>query len=368
MNISFKTDFLSEEECDKIRNIIEENATPSMVSSKTNLKKKLSDFRTSSSYYFPKDKDPFIQDILVRMNALANLPDDHGEFLAGHLYEVGGEFKMHHDSFGKEGQGMAIKGGDRIRTVLIYLNEDCEGGETEFPKLKLSIAPKKGMAIVWENSVGSGATYQRLMDSLHCGNPVSKGKKFILTRWYRTYPMYVKTFRSKTQLPQLMENGFEKINVPHLDLSDSLNYFFNEDLVTIPKLFQIIKSDILPSAQKWIQEKHPNFGLVLSSYDSGKLTSVNSKDISKTHLSAVIILSKLENASVTFTAQNATSKTSIQLNTGELLFFDRTRCELSASAYNENDLKILVLNMMYRHFKYVGTETEEAPKLIKGNI
>ena len=65
---------------------------------------------------------------------------------------------------------------------MIYLNDVEEGGETDFSEINTTFSPKKGMAIVWKNSNGTGTENPA---SLHAGTPVIKGKKIIVTKWFR---------------------------------------------------------------------------------------------------------------------------------------------------------------------------------------
>jgi predicted 2-oxoglutarate/Fe(II)-dependent dioxygenase YbiX len=60
---------------------------------------------------------------------------------------------------------------DRYFTVLCYLNDDFEGGQTSFPQLNYRVAPRCGKAVIFP------ATY------LHCAEPVTSGEKYILVSW-----------------------------------------------------------------------------------------------------------------------------------------------------------------------------------------
>ena len=70
----------------------------------------------------------------------------------------------------------------RIRTVIIYLNQGYEGGQTVFPANGLSLAAQAGDAIMFDNCLVDG-TVDLL--SRHAGLPVTKGAKWIATRWIR---------------------------------------------------------------------------------------------------------------------------------------------------------------------------------------
>ncbi|WP_255405155.1 2OG-Fe(II) oxygenase [Tenacibaculum sp. MAR_2010_89] len=83
-------------------------------------------------------------------------------------YSSGQRFKMHIDGSFKRNLNE-----ESLFSFLIYLNDDFEGGETEFRKL-FTISPKKGTALVFKH---------RLM---HEGKEIISGIKYIL----RTDIMY----------------------------------------------------------------------------------------------------------------------------------------------------------------------------------
>ena len=63
---------------------------------------------------------------------------------------------------------------DRILAWMVYLNDDFEGGETEYLHFAKRVNPKKGTLMVWP----TGFTH------LHRGNQVLGGNpKYILTGW-----------------------------------------------------------------------------------------------------------------------------------------------------------------------------------------
>ena len=100
-------------------------------------------------------------------------------------YAVDQEYKAHHDyfKFDKPGREKAFKtGGQRIATVLMYLADVDEGGETAFPKVKISVKPKKGDAILFYNVTPEGELDTK---TLHGSLPVVSGEKWTCTKWLR---------------------------------------------------------------------------------------------------------------------------------------------------------------------------------------
>lgn len=61
----------------------------------------------------------------------------------------------------------------RILATMLYLNDDFEGGETEFLYQSRRITPKTGRVVIWP----AGWTH------VHRGNPPLSGEKFIATSW-----------------------------------------------------------------------------------------------------------------------------------------------------------------------------------------
>ena len=97
-------------------------------------------------------------------------------------YAQGGKYDPHYD--GDEcGEGKQCPPNQRICTVLIYLNDDFTGGYTRFPNLNISIKPKKGKALFfWVSNPLDGQLYK---ETLHGGEPVLSGEKWIATQWVR---------------------------------------------------------------------------------------------------------------------------------------------------------------------------------------
>ena len=78
-------------------------------------------------------------------------------------------------------------GGQRMITVIAYLNDVEEGGGTSFPKLEVTIPAKKGNVVVFHNALESISTTHPKVNprSLHAGMPVIKGEKWMTNLWFR---------------------------------------------------------------------------------------------------------------------------------------------------------------------------------------
>ncbi|KAG1660314.1 Prolyl 4-hydroxylase subunit alpha-2 [Nymphon striatum] len=70
---------------------------------------------------------------------------------------------------------MSFPGGDRLATMLFYLNDVKAGGYTVFPVLKIGVQPKKGSALFWYNLKKSGDGDPQ---TVHAACPILSGTKW----------------------------------------------------------------------------------------------------------------------------------------------------------------------------------------------
>ena len=104
-------------------------------------------------------------------------------------YEPGQQFAPHHDFQQPTTPALAreiAQRGQRVATVLVYLNDDFEGGETEFPRIGLRHRGATGDALMFANVRPDGALDH---DSLHAGLPTTRGVKWVLSQWIRSRPV-----------------------------------------------------------------------------------------------------------------------------------------------------------------------------------
>lgn len=75
------------------------------------------------------------------------------------------------------------RGGQRRLAIIIYLNQDFDGGETYFRNLNLKFKPNEGSGIVIyplaENS------HKCHPDSIHSSLPINKSDKWVMNIWFR---------------------------------------------------------------------------------------------------------------------------------------------------------------------------------------
>jgi prolyl 4-hydroxylase len=178
--------FLNKDECKILIELIDQDAVRSTTASDNPGEfSRVVQNRTSYTSSLNENKHPLIVQVNDKMSDILNIPKTKTEALQGQRYEVGQEFKDHFDWFeGKNLKTYVEKQGNRSYTFMVYLNDDLEGGETEFQALDIKFKPKTGMAVIWKN-LNEDGTGNRL--ALHAGRPVLSGKKYILTRWFRQY-------------------------------------------------------------------------------------------------------------------------------------------------------------------------------------
>ncbi|OVA15945.1 Oxoglutarate/iron-dependent dioxygenase [Macleaya cordata] len=189
--------FLSEEECKYLINLASPHMEKSTVVDSETGKSKDSRVRTSSGTFLKRGQDKIIRSIEKRIADFTFIPEDHGEGLQILHYEVGQKYEPHYDYF--LDQFNTKNGGQRIATVLMYLSDVEEGGETVFPAAKgnissvpwwnelsecgkkgLSVKPKMGDALLFW-SMRPDASLDP--SSLHGGCPVIRGNKWSSTKW-----------------------------------------------------------------------------------------------------------------------------------------------------------------------------------------
>jgi prolyl 4-hydroxylase len=147
--------------------------------------------RTSSHVTLsPRQHDHVLEALELCISRVTGLPALNGEFLQILRYQPGEEFRPHVDYFNEGGAGTyqsLADGGQRVQTVLIYLNDDYTGGSIRFPKLQLDIKGRRGDMLHFHNLGADGLGHR---DSLHAGLPVMAGEKWLLSQWIRSesYP------------------------------------------------------------------------------------------------------------------------------------------------------------------------------------
>ncbi|KQU71356.1 MULTISPECIES: 2OG-Fe(II) oxygenase [unclassified Rhizobacter] len=139
--------------------------------------------RTSEGMFFGRAENPICARVEERIAKLLNWPLDNGEGLQILRYQPGAEYKPHYDYFDPAQPGTPTilkRGGQRVGTLVVYLNSPKRGGATTFPDVHLEVSPVKGNAVFF--------SYDRphpMTRTLHGGAPVLEGEKWVATKWMR---------------------------------------------------------------------------------------------------------------------------------------------------------------------------------------
>jgi prolyl 4-hydroxylase len=176
---------VSAEECDALVRYSEQRLQRSPVVADADGSLQTDAQRTSQGAMLKRGETELIARLEARLAFLADWPLERGEPLQVVRYGPENEYRSHYDWFDPELPGPRRHlqhGGQRLATLLLYLNEVIEGGSTEFPLLGLEIRPQKGSAIFFANTDAHGHPDRQ---TLHAGMPVVQGVKFVANKWLR---------------------------------------------------------------------------------------------------------------------------------------------------------------------------------------
>jgi prolyl 4-hydroxylase len=177
---------LSHEECEELIELARPRLARSTVVDPLTGVNATADYRNSEGMFFHLEENPLIRRLDRRISQLMNAPLYNGEGLQVLRYGPGGHSAPHFDfllpsnTANEESLG---RSGQRMSTLIVYLNDVPNGGETVFPAIGLSVSPRRGNAVYFEY-----ANSRQQLDgkSLHAGAPVLEGEKWALTKWMRT--------------------------------------------------------------------------------------------------------------------------------------------------------------------------------------
>lgn len=179
---------LTPDECEQLIALARSKQVPSTIVDPKTGEQEVIEQRTSQSAYFQRAEDPLVDRLERRIALLTSLPVEHGEGIQVLHYQQGGEYRPHFDYFPLQDSGSQrhlARGGQRVVTVIMYLNQVVDGGETTFPDVGLSVKPKQGAALYFAYC---NSRNQLDPATLHAGAPVLAGEKWIATKWIRQNP------------------------------------------------------------------------------------------------------------------------------------------------------------------------------------
>jgi prolyl 4-hydroxylase len=174
---------LSDQECEQLIEL----ARPRMERSQTVVNatgdSEVNEARTSKGMFFQRGEGELCTRIEARLGRLLGWPVENGEGLQILQYAPGAEYKPHYDYFDPAHSGtpkILTRGGQRVATIVMYLNTPTKGGGTTFPDVGLEVAAQRGNAVFFSYDRAHPST-----KTLHGGAPVIEGEKWVATKWLR---------------------------------------------------------------------------------------------------------------------------------------------------------------------------------------
>jgi prolyl 4-hydroxylase len=163
-------------ECAHIAAVASPHMTPSVVVDPSTHRQIPHPIRTSDGAVLgPIQQDVVTHALNLRIAAVTGTRVEQGEPLAVLRYGPGQQYRLHHDCLPGEVN-------QRGMSVIVYLNDDYAGGATQFPAITQTLRGSIGDAIIFSNILPNGGADER---SRHAGLPVTRGQKWICTRWIR---------------------------------------------------------------------------------------------------------------------------------------------------------------------------------------
>ena len=175
--------FLSRAECAALVALAQPRLSRSLTVDTHTGNEALHPDRTSQGMFFERFENDLVHRIEQRIAKLLHWPVTHGEGLQVLRYQKGAQYLPHYDYFDPQQAGtpaLLARGGQRVATLIMYLAAPQAGGATVFPDLGLQVAPAQGTAVFFSYTEPLPASL-----TLHGGEPVVQGEKWIATKWLR---------------------------------------------------------------------------------------------------------------------------------------------------------------------------------------
>lgn len=175
--------FLSAPECDALMQVAKPRLSRSLTVDTHTGNEALHPDRTSQGMFFERFENELVYRVETRIAKLLRWPVKHGEGLQVLRYTKGAQYLPHFDYFDPREAGtsaLLARGGQRVATLIMYLNTPESGGATVFPDLGLKVTPVRGQAVFFSYAEPLPTSL-----SLHGGEPVTSGEKWIATKWLR---------------------------------------------------------------------------------------------------------------------------------------------------------------------------------------
>ncbi len=176
-------DLLSAEECEGLIAAAQPRMARSETVNRQTGEYQVDSARTSRGMFFQRGETELHLRVEARIARLLNWPAENGEGLQVLNYQPGAEYEPHYDYFDPGDPGtpaLTRRGGQRVASLIMYLNTPLNGGATTFPDVGLAVMPQRGNAVFFSYPQPHPST-----QTLHAGAPVAAGEKWIATKWLR---------------------------------------------------------------------------------------------------------------------------------------------------------------------------------------
>ena len=177
---------LDESECAQLIALAQPRLRRSTVTDPVTGREIIAGHRSSDGMFFRLGEHPLVAALEERICRLTGTPAQNGEGLQVLHYRTGAQTTPHLDYLQPSNQAnreSIARSGQRISTLILYLNDVEAGGETIFTAIGLALTPRRGQALYFEYVDEAGRCDPA---SLHSGAPVLAGDKWIATKWMRS--------------------------------------------------------------------------------------------------------------------------------------------------------------------------------------
>ncbi|WP_431047372.1 2OG-Fe(II) oxygenase [Roseateles sp. L2-2] len=178
----------SADECEALIALARGRLRPSTLVDPRTGRDVVSGLRSSLGMFFRPAETPLIARLDRRIAEIMNLPVSHGEGLQILHYPEGAGSAPHYDFLvpsNPANQASIARSGQRVSTLVTYLNDVPAGGETVFPAAGWAVSPQRGNAVYFEYANSRGELDHA---SLHASSAVTRGEKWVATKWMRERP------------------------------------------------------------------------------------------------------------------------------------------------------------------------------------
>ena len=173
-------EFITPDECKNLIGLIDKDLNESTVA--LGAERVVDDSRKSQTAYLC-DCSKMVMALKKKIAKELGVNVNQMEGLQGQKYSKDGYFKEHHDGFDSVNiKKFGLHSGNRIKTLMIFLNMEMEGGWTTFPAVDRSFMPLTGCALTWDNLKEDGKLQPA---AKHTAERVAFGEKYIVTAWIR---------------------------------------------------------------------------------------------------------------------------------------------------------------------------------------